>query len=132
MLIAVGFAYVLGGRGGDVISRAAGSGVLDQGALAAKAILSEDPRGIVAASTAATFSAPLVALKSNGSASQYACAVMDGRLSRTRQAGWLEGLGSQHKTTQARVPAASNTGMTRTERHYSVFGIRWHACLNSL
>jgi hypothetical protein len=27
MLIAVGFAYVLRGRGGDVISRAAGSGV---------------------------------------------------------------------------------------------------------
>ena len=41
-LIAVGFAYVLRGRGGDVISRAAGSGVLDQGALAAKARLSED------------------------------------------------------------------------------------------
>jgi hypothetical protein len=33
-LIAVSFAYVL--RGGDVISRAAGSGVLDQGTLAAK------------------------------------------------------------------------------------------------
>ncbi len=42
MLIAVGFAYVLRGRGGDVISRAAGSGVLDQGALAAKAELSQD------------------------------------------------------------------------------------------
>jgi len=42
MLIAVGFAYVLRGRGGDVISRAAGSGVLDQGALAAKAQLSQD------------------------------------------------------------------------------------------
>ncbi len=41
-LIAVGFAYVLRGRGGDVISRAAGSGVLDRGALAAKARLSED------------------------------------------------------------------------------------------
>ena len=41
-LIAVGFAFVLRGRGGDVISRAAGSGVLDQGALAAKARLSED------------------------------------------------------------------------------------------
>src|ERR1700687_3113261 len=41
MLIAVGFAYVLRGRGGDVISRAAGSGVLDEGALAAKAKLSE-------------------------------------------------------------------------------------------
>ncbi len=41
-LIAVGFAYVLRGRGGDVISRAAGSGVLDQGALAAKAQLSQD------------------------------------------------------------------------------------------
>jgi hypothetical protein len=42
MLIAVGFAYVLRGRGGDVISRAGGSGVLDEGALAAKAELSED------------------------------------------------------------------------------------------
>ena len=41
-LIAVGFALVLRGRGGDVISRAAGSGVLDEGALAAKAQLSED------------------------------------------------------------------------------------------
>ena len=41
-LIAVGFAYVLRGRGGDVISRAAGSGVLDEGALAAKAQLSQD------------------------------------------------------------------------------------------
>ncbi len=41
-LIAVGFASVLRGRGGDVISRAAGSGVLDEGALAAKARLSED------------------------------------------------------------------------------------------
>ena len=42
MLIAVGFAFVLRGRGGDVISRAAGSGVLDAGAQAAKAELSED------------------------------------------------------------------------------------------
>ena len=42
MLIAVGFAYVLRGRGGDVISRAAGSGVLDEGAHAAKAKLSQD------------------------------------------------------------------------------------------
>ena len=42
MLIAVGFAYVLRGRGGDAISRAAGSGVLDEGALAAKARLSQD------------------------------------------------------------------------------------------
>jgi aquaporin Z len=41
-LIAVGFAMVLRGRGGDVISRAAGSGVLDQGALAAKAELSQE------------------------------------------------------------------------------------------
>ncbi len=41
-LIAVGFALVLRGRGGDVISRAAGSGVLDEGALAAKAQLSEE------------------------------------------------------------------------------------------
>ncbi len=41
-LIAVGFAYVLRGRGGDVISRAAGSGELDQGALAAKAKLSQE------------------------------------------------------------------------------------------
>ena len=41
-LIAVGFAFVLRGRGGDVIARAAGSGVLDEGALAAKAELSED------------------------------------------------------------------------------------------
>ena len=41
-LIAVGFAFVLRGRGGDVISRAAGSGVLDQGALTAKAKLSQD------------------------------------------------------------------------------------------
>jgi aquaporin Z len=41
-LIAVGCAMVLRGRGGDVISRAAGSGVLDQGAQAAKARLSEE------------------------------------------------------------------------------------------
>ena len=41
-LIAVGFALVLRGRGGDVISRAAGSGVLDEGALAAKAELSQE------------------------------------------------------------------------------------------
>ena len=41
-LIAVGFAFVLRGRGGDVISRAAGSGVLDEGARTAKAKPSED------------------------------------------------------------------------------------------
>ena len=41
-LIAVGFAFMLRGRGGDAISRAAGSGVLDQGALTAKAKLSQD------------------------------------------------------------------------------------------
>jgi aquaporin Z len=41
-VIAVGCAMMLRGRGGDVISRAAGSGVLDQGALAAKARLSEE------------------------------------------------------------------------------------------
>jgi aquaporin Z len=41
-LIAVGFAMVLRGRGGDVISRAAGSGVLDEGALTAKAQLAEE------------------------------------------------------------------------------------------
>ena len=41
-LIAVGFAFVLRGRGGDAISRAAGSGVLDEGARAAKAELAED------------------------------------------------------------------------------------------
>ena len=34
-LIAVGFAFVLRGRGGDAISRAAGSGVLDEGSFAA-------------------------------------------------------------------------------------------------
>ena len=42
MLIAVGFAYVLRGRGGDVISRAAGSGVLDDGAHVARAKLAQD------------------------------------------------------------------------------------------
>ena len=41
-LIAVGFAFMLRGRGGDAISRAAGSGVLDQEALTAKAKLSQD------------------------------------------------------------------------------------------
>ena len=41
-LIAVRFAIMLRGRGGDLISRAAGSGVLDEGTLAAKAELSED------------------------------------------------------------------------------------------
>ena len=41
-LIAVGFAMVLRGRGGDVIARAAGSGVLDQRVLAAKAKLEEE------------------------------------------------------------------------------------------
>jgi aquaporin Z len=41
-LIAVGCALVLRGRGGDVISQAAGSGVLDKGALTAKAELSQD------------------------------------------------------------------------------------------
>jgi aquaporin Z len=41
-LIAVGFAFALRGRGGDVISRAAGSGVLDEGAPTAKAKLSQD------------------------------------------------------------------------------------------
>ena len=40
-LIAVGFAFALRGRGG-AISRAAGSGVLDEGALTAKAKLSQD------------------------------------------------------------------------------------------
>jgi aquaporin Z len=40
-LIAVGFAFVLRGRGGDVISRAAGSGVLGEGRLTAKAKLSQ-------------------------------------------------------------------------------------------
>ncbi len=42
MLIAVGFAYALRGRGGDPISRAAGSGRLDQAAPTAKAELSQD------------------------------------------------------------------------------------------
>ena len=42
MLIAVGFAYVLRGRGGDAISRAAGSGVLGEGTHTAKAQLSQD------------------------------------------------------------------------------------------
>ena len=41
-LIAVGCAYMLRGRGGDAISRAAGSGVLDRGSLAAKERLSQD------------------------------------------------------------------------------------------
>jgi aquaporin Z len=41
-LIAVGCAFVLRGRGGDAISRAAGSGVLDEEARAAKAKLPED------------------------------------------------------------------------------------------
>ena len=57
-LIAVGFALVLRGRGGDVISRAAGSGVLDEGALTAKAQLSHDidqgkvvPEGITGTDT---------------------------------------------------------------------------------
>ena len=42
MLIAVGSAYVLRGRGGDVISRAAGSGRLAEAAPTAKAELSQD------------------------------------------------------------------------------------------
>jgi aquaporin Z len=47
-LIAVGFATVLRGRGGDVISRAAGSGLLDEGAHTAKARLARDiDRGTV-------------------------------------------------------------------------------------
>ena len=41
-LIAVGCAFVLRGRGGDAIARAAGSGVLDKGSLAAKQQLSQD------------------------------------------------------------------------------------------
>jgi len=41
VLIAVGIASVLRGRGGDAIARAAGSGVLDAGSLAAKQRLSE-------------------------------------------------------------------------------------------
>ncbi len=48
-LIAVGFAFVLRGRGGDVISRAAGSGRLGEAATTAKAELSQDiDRGKVA------------------------------------------------------------------------------------
>jgi aquaporin Z len=39
-VIAVGFAYILRGRGGDPIARAAGSGVLGEGRLAAKQKLS--------------------------------------------------------------------------------------------
>ena len=53
-LIAVGIAFVLRGRGGDVISRAAGSGVLEEGSLEAKQRYAEDiehgkvtPPGIV-------------------------------------------------------------------------------------
>ncbi len=41
MLIAVGFAYVLRGRGGDAISQAAGSGRLDEEVHAARARLSQ-------------------------------------------------------------------------------------------
>ena len=41
-LIAVAFAYILRGRGGDPISRAAGSGVLTPGALGEKARLARD------------------------------------------------------------------------------------------
>ncbi len=41
-LIAVGFAFVLRGRGGDVIARAAGSGRLGERARAAKAELAQD------------------------------------------------------------------------------------------
>jgi hypothetical protein len=41
-LIAVVCAQVLRGSGGDAISRAAGSGVLDEGSLTAKARLSSD------------------------------------------------------------------------------------------
>jgi aquaporin Z len=41
-LIAIGCAFVLRGRGGDVISLAAGSGVLDEGSLEAKQRLAED------------------------------------------------------------------------------------------
>ena len=48
-MIAVGFAYILRGRGGDPIARAAGSGVLGEGRLAAKQKLSRDiDRGEVA------------------------------------------------------------------------------------
>ena len=42
MLIAVGFAFVLRGRGGDPISRAAGSGRLEEATPTAKAELSKD------------------------------------------------------------------------------------------
>jgi aquaporin Z len=45
MLIAVGFAYVLRGRGGDAISQAAGSGRLDEKVHAARARLSQDNEG---------------------------------------------------------------------------------------
>lgn len=41
-LIAVGCAFLLRGKGGDAISRAAGAGVLDEGSLAAKQRLSQD------------------------------------------------------------------------------------------
>jgi aquaporin Z len=41
-LIAVGCAFVLRGRGGDAIAYAAGSGVLDEGSLAAKQRLSQE------------------------------------------------------------------------------------------
>lgn len=41
-LIAVGCAFLLRGKGGDAISRAAGAGVLDEGSLAAKQRLSHD------------------------------------------------------------------------------------------
>ena len=48
-LIAVGCAYVLRGGGGDAISYAAGSGVLDEGSLAAKQRLARDiDRGEIA------------------------------------------------------------------------------------
>jgi hypothetical protein len=57
-LIAVGFAFALRGRGGGVISRAAGSGVLDEEALSAKSKLSQDieqgrvvPEGIAGTDT---------------------------------------------------------------------------------
>ena len=41
-LIAVGFAFVLRGRGGDPISRAAGSGLLSPGSLAMRARLARE------------------------------------------------------------------------------------------
>ncbi len=41
-MIAVGFAYILRGRGGDAIARAAGSGVLGEGRLADKQKLSRE------------------------------------------------------------------------------------------